>query len=258
MDIFGFGFTTLPTVPMSKGGTRKKEATFMGTAGMGDMILLCPAAVYALQYYETVYFPSKEKQYTSVRDFFRNHEDRIRIYLLTNKVDINGREMLRYDPKDFRGDLFGCGCSPESIIDLPISFAENDYHQLGIPYSVRWEYDPIPEASKAYDSEDQIVDNEYTFVHHDTKRGYVIKDKYLDGECVYPSEDESLSILSYAPLIKHAKRIKVIDSCFLHLCESLPTRPDAELEYHKYAKPIEDRLNGVDVPSRKKWKVIYE
>jgi hypothetical protein len=246
-------FTILPPHP-PEGWAKRKEATFMGTLGMGDLILACPAAVYAMQYYETVYFPCKEEQERSVREFFRLYEGRISVNVLRNKSEINGESIVEYDEKDKHGDRLSWSGSARSNI----SFSESAYERLGVPYSARWKYDPIPEAASIYLDGGWEKRDEYTFVHQDPKRGYAIKGKYLDDNCVYPTGDESVSILSYAPAIRHAKRIKVIDSCFLHLCESLPTRTDAVLEYHKYAKPLEDRVNDIDVPTRKNWKVILE
>src|SRR5258708_15736992 len=196
----------------------------------------------------------------SVRSFFILHPD-IKVYECSNYPDPYKNCVMRGDI--FRTGFYGWDKQVDLPVDNNISFAENFYRQVGLDYSIRWDYSPIPEiASRFYNAKLSNAQVKYSFVHDDPNRGFCIKPHRLCSlPTIRPNNPEG-SILAYIPLICNAWEIHVIDSSVMHLVESLDLNPDIKLFYHKYARPVRrtlyenGRWNDYNVPTRKNWNVF--
>jgi hypothetical protein len=221
-----------------------REATLISHLGLGDLILISGAAVYISQSYDRLNFPCRANQETSVRSFF-SLQPKISVYVVE---EVNG--MCPFQAKHLRGDIISPGLFSPAPRDPDLSFAENYYAGLGIPYSARWDYCPIQEACKEVRQLPQQY-FDYAFIHDDHSRGLDIREEYprKDLPVIRPDPCSS-NILSYANLISRAKEGHFIDSSFKHITESIQT--DGDLYYHEYARSYPDP----DVPTRKKWVTI--
>lgn len=218
-----------------------REATLVSHLGLGDLILVSGAAVYISQSYDKLNFPCRANQEDSVKSFFELHP-KIEVYVVE---EING--VHPFIPQYLKGDIISPGLFSPMPRDPFLSFAENYYNGLGVPYSARWDYCPIQEAcTKVKQVPQRYFD--FAFIHDDRSRGFNLRDNHLRMDLPVVRPDPcSPNILSYAALISRAKEGHYIDSSFKHLAESIPT--NGELYYHEYARSEPDP----DVPSRKKW-----
>lgn len=247
-----------------------REATFICHLGLGDLILCSGIAVWLLEKYDKVYYPTSVQHENSVRSFFFL-EPRVEVYVA------NGYP-YPYKGLQLKGDLIKTGfygtesdyrnngdysCMSHSLsVDNSISFAENFYKQVDAPYSVRWDYCPIQKVVDRF-YKPRIVGQvgQYCFVHDDDR--FSIDERRISPlrlPMMRPLANDS-SILSHVPLMMNAMRIDVIDSSFLNLIESINTGY-IPLYYHRYARPVRKdlyengRWNDVDCPTRKNWNVL--
>jgi hypothetical protein len=107
----------------------------------------------------------------------------------------------------------------------------------------------------------------YDFVHDDERfkiaEGRMDKDDWVAWTSTIRPRESQVSILSHVPAILHAHEVHVIDSCFMHLIESIDLiNAGQRLVYHRYARPVREDLYGdgrwsdVDCPTRKNWEVL--
>ncbi len=216
---------------------------------LGDLVLQCPMAVYLAERFDRVLFPGRASDRSSLEGFFVNHP----------KVEWFWPALVPgLDPYDFPspGEVLLCGIyryKPRSLpINNEISFIENYYHHANIPMSVRWDYNPLQEASKHIEQH-PVPSEPFEFIHDAPERGYRIRGDFKNPFFLR-DQPRHYSILRYVELLKNAAEIHVIDSCIQHLAESVETT--GSLFYHKYCKPPAVRFNDCDVPSRKIWNVL--
>jgi hypothetical protein len=223
-----------------------KEATFISDLGIGDLINLSGAAVYLSQRYDRLTFPCREEQEISVRSMFALHPN-IKVLMVTAK-DENGN--IPISPGE--GDVLSTVCFLSGVpYDRSLSKWENDYASLRAPYSVRWDYCPIPEASKHVE-QIGFPDCAYAFVHDDPARVFNIREEHIStGIKVIRPDPTTPNILSYCSLISRAAEGHYIDSSFRHLAESIPT--SGSLFYHEYARPEISARMEPETQSRKEW-----
>ncbi len=233
----------------------RREIVFVGHPACGDMIMQSGIGVYLAQYFDKVYFPGREMDRVSFESFFVNH-CKIEWYWPPLKPGL--------DPFPFpeHGHILRSGIYHYQY-PLPIrhdlSCIENCFYGATIPYSVRWDFCPLEEASKSV-SQFPLPADEYVVVHDDPTRGYFIRRDPSWPNPIFIAqhhrygEPSRNSILRWVDLLRNASEIHVIDSAMMHLAESITTF--GKLFYHRYAKPLRDRWSDVDIPWRKDWQVI--
>lgn len=238
----------------------KEECTIIGHLGLGDLILLCPIAIYLLRDYERVYFPTSKHYSDSVRSFFLFHP-RVKVFECDSYPEPYRNCAIHGDV--FRTGFYGYDRPVTLPIDNNISFAENFYKQVGLDYSIRWDYSPIPElARRLYNAKLSNPNTKYSFVHEDLGRGFRINPIHLKMYNVIKPDQPQGSILGYLPFINNAWQIHAIDGPVRHLIESIDINPAIQLYYHRYARPVRNNLygngrwNDIDEPTRKKWIVV--
>ncbi len=225
-----------------------KSCTVVGHIGLGDLVLLCPIGIYLSQIYDKVYFPARCSDKSSLITFFVNHP-RIELYW---PHALPGLDVFPFPASDrvIRTGIYHY--EPRLPIDDSLSFIENYYQHADVPMSVRWDYCPLKEASRQVEQY-HGPSEPFEFIHDAPERGYTIRGNFKNPFFVR-DQPRNLSILRYVDMLRNAAEIHCMDSCFLHLAESVQT--NGSLFYHKYCKPLAVRFNDVDVPSRKLWNVL--
>jgi hypothetical protein len=99
---------------------------------------------------------------------------------------------------------------------------EQIYTELGLHYSVRWQYSPVEKAAKLV-KQVGYPKGRYIVVHDSPNRGIVIDPRHLPaGIRQFRIERTDRSILSYCNALANAAEIHCVDSSVRHLCEQLP------------------------------------
>lgn len=130
---------------------------------------------------------------------------------------------------------------PKALLQTLQGHPLNWYKQWRVPFSARWTHCPIPEVVKdIVPSHEEVI-----FVHDDP-----VRDQVINVEGYRPPMTDS--ILDHVPVLKAAKEIHCMDSCFFHLVESMP-RVKAKLFFHAYVRPI---TYWPELPMRHDWEII--
>lgn len=118
------------------------------------------------------------------------------------------------------------------------------YEQASVDFEERWRGFKTPVFTAALEPEDSKI----SFVHDDPKRGFKAELTKLPGTWSYV-EHNGKTIWDRLHWLQTAPEIHVIDSCFLCLADSVPTK--GRLVFHRYA-----RSGGLPPTLRKNWEVL--
>lgn len=209
--------------------------------GLGDA-LICNGLVRHFAKSRTVIVPAKHHNVPSATFMFRDDPN---IQVLPVQDDKAADEWAPWDAYVLKLGMFG-----ENF-----SFHEWDrvmYKQAGVPFDVRWTGFKVERHPS---SEIQPPSGKFAFVHDDHGRGMDITDAELPELPLIYAEKQP-TIFSYCRVIEEAEEIHVVDSAFLSLVESIPTKAK-RLVLHRYARP-NSKENGYAGPPtlRKDWKII--
>jgi hypothetical protein len=138
-------------------------------------------------------------------------------------------------------------------------FDERFYKLAGIPFSLRWDgffYNPDTEREQNLFKQLNLEKGKYIFVHDDANRNLICNSMFfLDKTLpvIRPYASITNNIFDWLEVLRHAKEIHVMDSCFFHLVEIPNLKTTDLIYYHRYLKGVSLEGN----PSyRKKWIVI--
>jgi hypothetical protein len=200
--------------------------------GLGDTIVCAPIIAKLAEGHEEIIVPCWRHNLESVESFF------IDLPNVKVKVVTTHNELWDYE--------YRIGCYGESQRREGESFIDWFYRQAGMDREERLKYCPLLKASK-HVKQLQIADEPTIFIHEDSLRDFII-DHISDKNEVRPLR-ASGSILKYVDILNKVDEIHCIDSSFLHLVESVPTK--GRLLYHKYSRPYSETYNFI-----KEWKVF--
>src|SRR5258708_974030 len=210
--------------------------------GLGDTIIQAGLFVELYKREGLIAIPAYYKYAHSVRSIFKNYPQ-IEVYTLPHEDgwDFGSPPDTAYDVcqswtgYDTKNEIrLGVYHS-----DIGEDFTKSYYRQAGIDYNKRWDSDPIPIAACHYDRQwEWLPGINRNFLHDDPKRGYNITKLINRDNCAIAGGNYPMtsSILSYFDIIRTARKICVIDSCFFHLVESLykDLNPECDLQIHQY------------------------
>lgn len=138
-------------------------------------------------------------------------------------------------------------------------FDERFYKLANMPFSERWDkfhYTPDLERETALFNKLNLEEGKYIFVHDDHTRNLTINPTYIIDKSlpiIRPDSSITNNIFDWLTVIRKAKEIHMMDSCFFHLVEIPSLQTTDLIFYHAYLKGYS--LEGM--PSfRKKWIVI--
>lgn len=229
-----------------------REATLVSDWGLGDLISLSGAIARLSVGYDRLTVPCHEHYGTSVKAIFATCP-KVHV-LISREKDDTGNCVV--SPSEMKGDTLSTVWLLSGVAyDASLSKLENNYASLGLDYSVRWDWCPIPAAAKLVE-QIPVPDEPFTFVHDDPARGFYIQSKYIHADLpiVRPDPGATDNILAYCSLISRASEGHYIDSSFKHLAESIETR--GKLFYHEYSRPWSARRGEPETPSHKKWTIF--
>lgn len=128
------------------------------------------------------------------------------------------------------------------------SFDETFYRQAGVDLSERWNSFKIPETKQTLHGD---LLEKCAFVADDDSRGFNIQHSKVGLDRTLFRPWKAHTIFEFVPILSNAPEIHCIDSAFMHLAESIPTK--GKLFHHLYA-----RNSGVyhQVKKRKNWHVL--
>lgn len=212
--------------------------------GLGDSII-CNALVRHFTQWQVVIVPCKEHNLASVQFMFRDNPN---IVVVPVKDDAEADKLCNKHQWSLKLGMFGDNFS---FKDWDAIF----YAQAGVPFDRRWtgfycRREPSSEIRPPHKGP-------FAFVHEDVNRKMVIDDALLPQIPLVVAERQS-TIFAYTACIEEADEIHCIDSAYLSLVESIPTRAK-RLVLHRYARP-NSKENGYAGPPtlRKNWQVIQD
>jgi hypothetical protein len=212
--------------------------------GLGDHIICNAIVRHVAKAFDKVLLFAKRHNAESVKFMFRD----INVVVVAVKSDQEAEEVLAYDLSENRIRI---GCTGDKWVTTgPETFDEVFYRQALMDFKDRWDgfkYEPSElffQGSKG----------KYKFIHEDSERGYTINKQYCDIKDIpilRPDRRASNNIFAWDRLIAEAEEVHCINSSFLLLADSIPTK--GKLYFHKYARNEGDFC----VPKlRKDWTVI--
>jgi hypothetical protein len=197
---------------------------------LGDLILLSGAIVKLLERYGSLRIYCYLAQQASVRSFFAAYPG---IYIVPVSP---GRGYYGVPEESLLlpfvdGPVLRSGFYAVPGEHSNVSFPEFFYSQLGVDYRERWRACPLELAAERVPQRETDIP---VFVHDDAARGFHIL-KGIDAQPVYRPFEDGGSILQDVGILRRAKKIHAMDSCYYHLVESLDGIA-AELYYHRYCR----------------------
>jgi hypothetical protein len=220
--------------------------------GLGDHII-CNALVRNCVLNEgLIHLFAKKHNAESVRFMFRDID--VTVVEVFNDVDVETELDKRSRDKVIRIGCTGYGWSNRTRH----SFDEKMYAQAKLNISERWDgfkYEPLERkpSDKMYCDEN----DDFILIHEDKERGYKINDCWkskfneIERGVIEPKKTTCGNIFMWDIFLLHAIEIHCINSSFLLLADSIPTK--GKLYFHKYARNEGDFC----VPKlRKDWTII--
>jgi hypothetical protein len=120
------------------------------------------------------------------------------------------------------------------------------YEQAGVNFEERWRGFTLPASNGV-----ELLDSPVPFVHDDSKRGFQIPSNKLPGTWSYVGRQHS-TIWPNLHWLQTAPEVHVIDSCFLCLADSVPTK--GRLVLHAYATAAAKPMGPPTL--RKQWEIL--
>jgi hypothetical protein len=235
--------------------------TVVAPLTLGDQIWLSGAMVELATQHGELRVPSYPHYLESVRSFYVNHPE-ITVYEVPF-LPGSSRGSPPLEAYSAGSDPIICGDHGPKVESIDVSTPEWHYRQLGVDFKHRWDSCPLQAAWRKVDG--LILKTPEVFLHDDPSRGYVITrgPNLVSRDILRPSSTAKGSILKYAYALAQARFVYVIDSAFLHLCESIDTFGELFLHFYVKAPGSEEaavpggvRLIRHDFPTRKHWTIL--
>ena len=212
--------------------------------GLGDAIICCGLIRKLAQSNDWIVVPSKWVNLRSVEEIFSDLKN-----VTVMGVD-SDQESRKWVERFVRGgsQVLKLGIFRDE--PLRSDWDRQFYDQAGVDFEERWRGFKVPMDC----SLDRIhkLDNP-EFFHDDPDRGFVIDSKRTGCGRLGGSLPITPSIWSYLERVQFAKEIHVIDSCFLCMADSVPTKAK-KLVLHQYAMAEAKPMGPPTL--RKNWTIL--
>lgn len=138
-----------------------------------------------------------------------------------------------HDDTNFPGAL-SIGLHNPEFGSGPGSFDQEFYRLAGLNFDLRWSAFKLPDTIK--ETQLELPREPYALIHQRKDVGAIVQSKRVDPKLkkvfVLPLTPR---ITDWVKMIAGAEEIHCIDSSFVHLVESVPSK--GNLFYHEYARP---------------------
>lgn len=194
--------------------------------GLGDAII-CNGLVRELaKDHDKIFIPSYMHNSRSIRFMFSDLPN-VEIQEIVDADDIFN---FQKQHESVGNQVLKLGCYSDSKPLEPETFDQTFYRQAGIDFECRWESFKLPEIlNPVKDSETGIA-----FICDDHERGFKIHDSKINSNLLKRKPFKSDTIFDFVPLLSRAEEVHTIDTSFLHLIESIPTK--GSLFFHHYSR----------------------
>jgi hypothetical protein len=134
-------------------------------------------------------------------------------------------------------------------------FDEIFYRQANISYATKWEKFKVPrrlEGEQKFYQDFYGFKGDFTFVHEDGKRKYLLRKELLNSSLpvVRPDQSFTNNIFDYCWILENATQIDCLDSSFSNLADLLSLKAIVK-RIHMYARP-----DTVLPLHRQKWEYV--
>ena len=208
---------------------------------------LCPH--YGFGDYVVCYGLVKELsgRYDNIILFVKPHRSHLqidnvkRLYSSIKNVQINSDDPSLYE------DVFYLGWDKwQNVVDTnPLAqFQEFFYSEFNIPLSLMWDNfyfkRDLKKEKEIYYSLGLKDNTDYTFLHDDPGRNFVINRKYIRSDMIviHLIEYPDISILDTLYLIEKAKEVHMTNTGLVSFVDQMNIKHDC-LNFHKYTRPLE-------------------
>jgi len=220
------------------------EAFLLSHLGLGDNIIIIPAAVYLSTIYDRVWFVVKEKNADNIRFFLKNY-DNIELYVIRNESEISTPEGF---PKNMTYYISGMyhPVGKYNLSQFPLCF----YDDMGLDRVIFYRYFPQIEIHDEHILDIFSFNLPIVFCHDESsyqsanllvRQDISIEDHVIIiNPCknMYPSNHHFHDIAQkyvylpslsyYIPLIKNSDIIIMLDSSFWSMTLHLDTKNGAK------------------------------
>lgn len=205
------------------------DLLLLGHLGLGDH-LVTNAIVRHFAKDHNLTILVKPHNQSSVDFMFR---DLIGVETFTVKDDDEARAAAN-EAKNQGYPVFGLG-----IFGLPpfnaLTWDREFYRQAGMPFDTCWNGFRVADQPSR---ELPVPKKDYVFIHEDVKRGAVMNRKHLPKKLKVVSADpkKTSNIFDWWGIIKNAKEIHVMESCFAILVDHTPSLKAERVVIHDYMR----------------------
>ena len=219
------------------------NALVISHMGLGDMVAFNPVLNYMAEKYETVYTPSKKRNYKNVSEMYK-HNSKINVISLSEHSDNNFRQEIYEIQQSAKNlsehsdnlEIYAVGyynTNRHCFQDLP----DNFYKDIGLDISIYDNYFKISDELYEESELSKLLPENFIFtvsksstqnIKDKIKSNIISDDLILNTfENLYDKNDKhyelaekfvNLPFFDYVPVIQKANEIHVIDSAFSLLC----------------------------------------
>jgi len=224
--------------------------------GLGDHFICNGLVREIAKKYNKVFVLCKKHNFQSVNAMYYDNQ-KIEAYIISD--DAEAQAVVESFKR--KGEKVECfGYMRPGWMDNNKTWDQSFYDQANIDFKKRWSsfalYRDLKKEKEVF--EKNVCDKEYVFLHEDKKRGYIINRKeYINDRIIEPILGVTDNIIDYYKIIKEAKEIHCIDSCFLIFIDSLCLE-FKKLFFHKYARPreTESEKSAGFTTLKHNWKIL--
>ena len=219
-----------------------REAIFTHYNGLGDFII-CNGLVNTLsEIIGKIHLPIPQCYQESLNFLYSENTN---IILFNSDSNPNNPELQQYGKQHNLSIIDNIWAKP---FNRP-TFQTDLYDALNIPYSARYHNFHLPNNINAIKLFDNFSQSDYVFVHDAFRWQPQMLNINTNKVVVKPNPEITNNIFDYVEIIKNAKEIHCVDSCFYHLVENL------QIQVPKYFHDIRNTI-GDKMPPSKNWTKI--
>ena len=150
------------------------------------------------------------------------------------------------------------------LVDRTLRYDNHFYNQAGIDFKERWDSFHVPRNMQREEEIYKFLgcdEQEYVFLHEDTKRGFIVDRRGIDDnyKIVSPvsgglGSENKFRFCDYRKVIENAAEIHCIESSFCALIESLNI--GRKRYAHRYCRPEASRDFCHEFTYRNDWNIV--
>lgn len=240
-----------------------KRYFIMNHLGLGDHIICNAIYRHYCDNGNTVIIPAKSHNTQAVQDMMSDKENAIILSLNSgspeNEMASNAGHYASTGYEIIHLGRYGSNF----LVNQSIRYDHNFYNQAGVNFDERWDSFHIPPNQEREEEVYQFLcdEQEYVFLHEDTKRGFIVDRSHIDTKykIVSPVSDglgseNKFRFCDYRKVIENASEIHCIESSFCALIESLNI--GKKRHAHRYCRPEASLDFCHEFTYKNDWKIL--